>query len=51
MDRLIELALERENDSHMEKFFKRHFGRGGMPTPERGEGKEPKNPTNAHKLA
>ena len=27
MDLLIELALERENDSHMEKFLKKHLGR------------------------
>ena len=33
----------------MEKFLKRHLGRGGTPTPERGEGKGPKNPTNANK--
>ena len=46
---LIELALKRENDSHMEKFLKRHLGRGGTPTPERGEGKGPKNPTNTNK--
>ena len=46
---LIELALERDNDSHMEKFLKRHLGRGGTPTPERGEGKGPKNPTNTNK--
>ena len=26
VDLLIELALERENDSHMEKFLKKHFG-------------------------
>ena len=26
VDLLIELALERENDSHMEKFLKRHLG-------------------------
>ena len=45
---LIELALERENDSHMEKYLKKHLGRGGTPTPERGEGKGPKNPTNAN---
>ena len=38
-DLLMEQALERENDSHMEKYLKRHLGRGGMPTPERGEGK------------
>ena len=47
VDLLIELALERENDSHMEKFLKKHLGRGGTPTPERGEGKGPKKPTNA----
>ena len=46
---LIELALERENDSHMEKFLKRHLGRAGTPTPERGEGKGLKDPTNANK--
>ena len=33
VDLLIELALERENDSHMEKFLKNHFGRGGTATP------------------
>ena len=49
VDLLIELALERENDSHMEKFLKKHLGRGGTPTPERGEGKGPKNPTNANR--
>ena len=48
VDLSIELALERENDSHMEKFFKKHLGRGGTPTPERGEGKGPKNPTNTN---
>ena len=31
VDLLIELALERENDSHMEKFLKRHLDRGGTP--------------------
>ena len=36
MDLLIEPALERENDSHMEEFLKKHLGRGGTPTPERG---------------
>ena len=46
MDLLIELALERENDSHMEKFLKKHLGRAGTPTPERGKGKGPENPTN-----
>ena len=33
VDLLIELALERENDSDMEKFPKKHLGRGGTPTP------------------
>ena len=41
VDLLIELALERENDSHMEKFLKKHLDRGGNPTPERGQGKGP----------
>ena len=49
VDLLIEIALERENDSHMEKFLKKHLGRGGTPTPERGEGKGHKNPTNTNK--
>ena len=48
VDLLIELALERENDSHMEKFLKKQLGRGGTPTPERGEGKVPKNRTNTN---
>ena len=48
VDLLIELALERENDSHMEKFLKKHLGRGGTPTPERGEGKGHKNTTNTN---
>ena len=48
VDLLIELALEEENESHREKFLKKHLGRGGTPTPERGEGKGPKNPTNAN---
>ena len=48
VDLLIELALERENDSHMEKFLKKHLGRGGNPSPERGGGKGPKNLTNAN---
>ena len=47
-DLLIELALEGVNDSDMEKFLKKHLGRGGTPTPERGEGKGPKNPTNTN---
>ena len=44
VDLLIELALERENDSHMERFLKRHLGRGATPTPEFVEGKGPKVP-------
>ena len=47
VDLLIELALERENDSHMEKFLKKHLGRDGTPAPEPGEGKKPEVPTNA----
>ena len=48
VDLLIEVALERENDPEMEKFLKKHLGRGATPTPERGEGKGPNNPTNAN---
>ena len=48
VDLLIELALERENDSHKEKFLNQHLGRGGIPTPKLGEGKGAKNPTNAN---
>ena len=44
VDLLIELALERENDSHMEKLLKRQLGKGASPTPERGEGKGHKTP-------
>ena len=32
----------------MEKFLKKHLGRGGTPTPERGKGKGHKNPTNTN---
>ena len=48
VDLLIELPLERENDSHMEKFLKKYLGRGCTPTHECGEGKGPENPTNAN---
>ena len=48
VDLLIKLALERENDSHMGKFPKKHLSRGGTPTPERGERKGPENPTNTN---
>ena len=44
VDLLIELALERENDSHMEKFLKKHLGRGGTPTPNVAKGKGIKIP-------
>ena len=44
VDPLIELALGRGNVPQMEKFLKKHLGRGGTPTPERGEGKGPKIP-------
>ena len=49
VDLLIKLALERENDSHMERFLKRHLGRGASPTPEHGEGKGPKSLANTNK--
>ena len=48
VDLLIELALQRENDSHMEKFLNKHLGRGGTPTPEPGEGRGPKIPPNVN---
>ena len=49
VDLLIELALERENDSHMEKFLKRHLGKGANPTHDGGEGRGAKTPLNANK--
>ena len=49
VDLLIELALERENDSNMEKVLRRPLGRGSTTTPERGEGKGAQNPTSANK--
>ena len=49
VDLLIELVLQRKNDTHIEKFLKRHLGRGANPTPERGEGNGPNNPTNTKK--
>ena len=48
VDLLIQLALERENDCHMEKFLEKHLGQGGSPAPECGEGKGPENFTNAN---
>ena len=44
VDLLIELALERENDSHMEKFLKKHSGRGVPPPPNVAKGKGIKIP-------
>ena len=44
VDLLIKLALERENDTHMEKFLKKHLGRGGTPTPSLAKGKGLKIP-------
>ena len=44
VDRHFELGLERENDSHMEKFPKRHLGRGANRTPDLGESRVSKNP-------
>ena len=49
VDLLIELAFERENDSHLETFLKSHLGRGARPTPERGKWKGPENPSSADK--
>ena len=51
VDLLIELALERENDSHMENVLKRHLGRGSTPTLERGEGKWVKIPLTPARVA
>ena len=44
VDVLIELVLERENDSHMEKFLKRHLGRGGTLPLNVAKGKDLKIP-------
>ena len=49
VDLLIVLALQRENDSHMERFFKRHLGKGANPTPDCGESRGSKTPTNPSK--
>ena len=50
VDLLIELGLERENDSHMEKILKKHMGRGSTPTRERCKGEGPQEPTNTNKV-
>ena len=44
VDLLIELALERENDSHMEKFLKKHLVQGGTLPPNVAKGKGLKIP-------
>ena len=49
VDLLIKLALERQSDSYMEIFLRRHLGRGAHLTPEADEGKGLRNPTNANK--
>ena len=49
VDLLIELALERDNDSHMEKFLKRHLGKSASPTLDRGESRGSKISTNPNK--
>ena len=46
---LIELALEIENDSHMETFLKRHLAKGASPSPDCGESTGGKTPTNSNK--
>ena len=48
VDLPMELALERKNDSHMEKLLRKHLGRGGTPNTERGQGKGPKSPTSTN---
>ena len=48
-DDLVDLDLERENESHMEKFLKRHQNKGANPTPHRGESRGSKTPTNPNK--
>ena len=47
-DLLIELALEKENDSHMGKLLRKHLGKGARPTLDHGEPrgfKAPPTPT------
>ena len=51
VDLLIELAVERKNNSHMETFLKRNLSKGASPTPDRGEMKGSKTPTNSNKGA
>ena len=49
MDLLIELALARENNFHLEKFLKSHLSKGVSPTPDRGESRGSKTPTKPNK--
>ena len=49
VDLLIELALERENNSHMEEFLKRHLGKSANPTPDGGESRGSGTPTSPNK--
>ena len=49
VDLLLELALEREKDSHLETFLKSHLEKGCNPTPELGESRGSKTPTNPSK--
>ena len=49
VDLLIELALDRRNNSHMEKFLKRQKGKGANPTPDCAESRGSKIPSNRNK--
>ena len=49
VDLLIELALERENNCHIEKFRNRRPGKGASPIPDRDESRWSKTPTNPNK--
>ena len=49
VDLFIQRAKERENDSTMENFFKRHLWRCAKPTSDRGESRGYKTPTNPSK--
>ena len=45
---LIESALERDNDSPLKRFLRRHLGKGGSPTPDSDESRGSKNPTKSN---
>ena len=49
VDLFIELAVERENNSHMGNFLKRHLGKGDSPTPYRGEMRGSETPGKSNK--